>query len=70
MKKIVTLSRNLKKFDLASFFNEKSSYTLFYTSFGYNLFCYFRKSNKIDLNKLIIYKITNEELGTFISLAS
>ena len=68
--KVITSSYKLKKSNLTNFFRRRSGYTPFYTSFSYNLLRYFLKNNKITLNKVTFYKITEEELGTFISLAS
>nr|AYR06600.1 ribosomal protein L20 [Lithothamnion sp.] len=66
--KITTLSRKSKKIDLSGFLTKKNNYILFCTSFSYNLLCYFLKNNKINLNKLVLYKIVTEELGSSFSL--
>ncbi len=63
-----TLSCKHKKITLSGFFANKVNSLLFFTSFRYNLMCYFLKSNKIYLNRVMLYKIIVEELGSSFGL--
>lgn len=64
----ITFSRKIKKKHFKKFYVSIYSSTFYLTSFKYGFLKHFFKKQSTNLNRKIVYKLLNEELGFIFSL--